>query len=167
MSSKSQTETLLSFMKLIFTHVNLTWKFLWYTVQGRMGCYSSLGWLILFPFLNFPSYSAAAVDFTMHFKEVPFFSLFPVLKEKYILEFSMPKSAAYIPAFKQLRLKYSAYQNSATKCRRKIISRIYLHSSSVHLWRYYIPNYSRGRKIANFFHRTFQCKKYHVQLLGE
>ena len=47
-------------------------------------------------------------------------STFPVLKEKYILEFSMPKSAAYIPAFKQLRLKYSAYYTSATKCRRKI-----------------------------------------------
>ena len=42
--------------------------------------------------------------------------------------------------------------------RYQIISRIYLHSS-VHLWRYHIPNYSRGRKIANFYHRTFQCKK--------
>ena len=146
MSSKSQTETLLSFLELLFTLVNLPWKFRWYTVQGRMGWYGSLGWLKLFPFLNFPSYSAAAIVFTLHFSEVPLFtwkgektakndghylrhfaysililhSTFPVLKEKYILEFSMPKSAAYIPAFKQLRLKYSAYYTSATKCRRKI-----------------------------------------------
>ena len=160
-----------------------------------MGWYGSLGWLKLFPFLNFPSYSAAAIVFTLHFSEVPLFtwkgektakndghylrhfaysililhSTFPVLKEKYILEFSMPKSAAYIPAFKQLRLKYSAYYTSATKCRRKIPNNFKdLLTQFCSSLKISYPKLQQRPENSKLLSQNLSMqKKYHVQLLGE